>query len=237
MIDDRIAVWELNLEGKRDYYWRVRGKSEFGESDFSGSRRFTTGYPTRPSITKPAQLSEEVSAKPEVEWSADPDTDSVYVEFSEHPDFSTIYHAETMDAKTGSARITASLRGFTWYYCQLQAKNLYGGSVFSAKKYFMTGEGTAAEAVELDQGSFHLFPSPLAGGTLRISYPVQDHEALILQVTGAVGQEVIRQVVYPKPGSQTMEITIDHNQFPGPGIYYIVVKNHNKVAAKPLIVN
>ena len=237
MSEVHIVVSELKLEGKREYFWRVKGKSEFGESDYTGHRRFTAGYPTRPIVTKPAHLSEGVSAKPEVGWSADPDSDSIYVEFSEEADFSLITHAETMDAKAGSATISASLRGFTWYYCQIQAINGYGSSVFSAKKYFMTGEGTAVEPVESDQKSLIVYPTPFISGALHISFQVQNSDPLFLQVIGPVGQEVLRQVLYPQPGLQTTEICIDHNRFPAPGIYYIVVNYQDNLAAQPIIVN
>jgi hypothetical protein len=110
-------------------------------------RVFETGYPTRPQITSPGNLSEGNSAKTEIIWEADTDTDSVYAELSTDGFFSEIYHYERFGNDPGSGIISVSLRPFTWYFLRIRAENEYGSGVFSAVKYFKTDQGTNIPAI------------------------------------------------------------------------------------------
>ena len=56
------------LEGSKTYYWRVKSKNECGESDFSESRQFATGYISCNSYTTqnlPRVISDSVNDNPE----------------------------------------------------------------------------------------------------------------------------------------------------------------------------
>lgn len=234
--DEQIQVSEMELEGILGHYWRVRGKNEHGTGSYTDSRFFTTGYPTSPKLTAPPHLSDGVSSQPVVAWEADADTDSIFVEFSEEFDFSSVYYSETMDVSSGSAQIAGSLRGFTWYYCHGIAMNEYGGSPPSSPRYFETGEGTAIESDEFTLEPLKVWPSPLASGTLQISYLAKDNKPITLKVIGSLGQEVVKRVVHPQTGSMQVEITLEHRLFHTPGIYHIILSSHDHLAARSVIV-
>ena len=237
MSEDQILVSDMKLEGKRIHYWRVKAKSEFGESEFTPSRIFTSGYPTRPSITAPPHLTDGISSRPVVGWNVDPDTDSVYMEFSENVDFSTIYYKETMDALPGSGQIAGSLRGYTWYYCQIRAINEYGQSINSARRYFGTSEGTIVEPFADIQEFLAVYPSPLSAGVLKIRYKADTYPESHLKITNAMGQEIYEEIAGHTGQSGVIEISIDYKRFPAPGIYFVVITENNRVFTSPIVVN
>jgi len=235
--EQELLIGELNLEGKRTYYWRVKGKSEFGESEHSVTWIFTAGYPTRPHITEPAHLSEGVHAKPIIGWNVDADTDSVYVEFSENSDFSSLVHWETLKAVPSSAQISASLKGFTWYYCQIQALNEYGSSVFSGKKYFMTGEGTSTDPILSETDQLLIFPTIISTGELHIRCNFTKLADVDLRVIDQMGREVYRDIIHSGATRQPLKISIEYEALPGPGIYYLRLSNQKTHYTGTFIVN
>jgi len=214
----------------------VKGKSEFGEGEFSTTSSFIAGYPTRPLITQPLHLSEGVSAKPLIGWDAEDDTDSIYAEFSEESDFSTLSHFETFDAATDTAQITASLEGFTWYYLQIQAENQFGRSVPSAKKYFMTGEGTGIQPTLLKQPQLLVYPTLFSDGTLHIRLTLCEPGNLNLQLFDQLGREIYQDVAYSLKGECSAEISIERDLFPAPGIYFVKLSNTRISVAELIIV-
>ena len=187
---EEIEISELQLEGGRTYYWRARAKNEFGMGEYSGIRVFETGYPTRPDITAPINLSEGNSAKTVIGWMADDHTDSIYAELSKDGFFNEIAYHEKFGAAAVSAAISVSLRPFTWYFLRIRAENDYGGGVFSAVKYFQTDQGTFIENSErTNERSFTVFPTLVDQGIIQIKSgnPVVNIEKIdIIDVTGRV---------------------------------------------------
>jgi len=235
--EQELMVALLNMEGKRTYFWRVKGKSEFGEGEYSEARSFTTGYPTRPIITEPTHLSEGVDAKPVVGWTVDGDTDSVYVEFSEESDFINITHFETIDASPGSTQISASLKGFTWYYVHIKAENEYGRSIFSAKKYFMTGEGTDLSSHQIRDEQLQVYPNIFTEGTLRIIYNLPYEGTMVLDIIDELGRNIYHEDVPSRTGETSVEVDIEYDRFPRPGIYHIRISHNQNHTTRTIVVN
>ena len=224
---DRMLIDEMGLEGQRDHYWRVKARNEFGESEYSSTGTFTTGFPTRPGISAPPHLTDGVSAKPLVVWTTDAETDSVYIEFARSSDFETISYAETMDASTGSGQISGSLRGYTWYYVHLRALNEFGQSVFSAVRYFGTGEGTSI----IDAGSsgkLEIHPSPLTSGRLNIRCPADGSSDGILSICSLSGQILMERSVEKVPAGE-FHFMLHREEFPAPGLYFITFSSGKRV--------
>jgi len=234
--EQELIVALLNLEGKRNYFWRVKGKSEFGEGEYSEARIFTAGYPTRPLINEPAHLSTGVDAKPVIGWSVDEDSDSVYVEFSEESDFSSLAHVETMNASPGSSQISASLNGFTWFYFHIQAENEYGKSIFSAKKYFMTGESTALSPQQINDKQLQVYPTIFSGGTLRIIFSLPEEGNMYLDIFDELGRNIYNEFIHSHTGENPIEADIEYDRFPAPGIYHIRISNKRDKATRTIIV-
>jgi uncharacterized lipoprotein YddW (UPF0748 family) len=234
--ESEFKVEDMGIEGKRTYFWRVKGKSEFGESEYSDSRSFTAGYPTRPKITEPAHLSEGVNARPVLGWIVDADADSIYVEFSTFSDFSSLRHSQTMLAATGPAQISGSLKGYTWYYCRIKAINSYGRSVYSAVRYFKTGLGTALDSEVTGNSLLKVFPTPFTKGRLQISYPARSASPMHLQILDQLGREIYHEITEEPLKQSLVDKHIEYERFPGPGLYLISISQDSQREVQTIVV-
>ena len=230
--DTELLISEMGLEGSRTYHWHVKGKSEFGESDFSSSRTFYAGYPTRPTITKPLNLSTGVYAKPTVGWSVDANTDDVYVEFSEQSEFETIKHSESFLTGSGESQITASLKAYTGYYLRMKAGNEFGQGVFSAIKYFETGESTFIPH-DISTEELDVYPTFVENGEFFIhsnSNNLHIERIDILDLTGRVYKSI-------DIGYNIDEIiNISTNGLPKQTTIFVRIITKDQVTVAPIII-
>ena len=188
--EQSIQVSKMNLEGNRNYYWRVKGKSEFGESEYTNPRNIYAGYPTRPGITSPAQLSENNDVRAIIEWTAGASADSILVEFSQEADFETVEYAEKFHVSESPAQINHSLREFTWYFARIKAENEYGYSIYSANKYFMTGESNAIEITNTISEPA-LYPNPFNNGALVLEFKLYETTGIDISIFDITGQMIM----------------------------------------------
>ena len=230
-----MVIGDLQLEGARTYYWRVRGKSEFGESDYSAHRSFTAGYPTRPDITSPPHLAEGVSAKPTVSWETDGNTDSVYVEFSEEGSYETLVHAERFPVIPASAQLSISLRPYTWYFLRLRAENEYGGSVYSANRYFKTGEPSNVYEDTRYTG-VEIYPTVLSEGTIHVSLRGFAGSNTAIQFYDIHGRLVYTRKMHSENSGKVWNTVIEREVFAKPGIYILVASDHQKRCRQRILV-
>ncbi len=217
-----ILASDLNLEGKRSYYWRVKAKSEFGESDYTEIRNYTAGYPTRPSITSPGSLSENNDVYTTIGWTTDPDVDSVYVEFAEDGKFTTVNKYETFVATPGTGQLSSPLQGLTWYFARIQAINGYGSSVFSASKYFRTEEASLVDKLSSSHAfGFDILPNVISGENAIIRLKMQRPSAISIQVYNAFGSEILMAERKLMAEEGVSEITLNRDALGLPGVYLV----------------
>jgi len=232
----KIRISELNLEGKRDYYWRVKAKSEFGESEYSGIRGYFAAYPPRPTIKAPKSLSENNEVNLIIEWTADADADSVYVEFSEDGNYTSIANSVTFDAAPGTGQLINPLQGNTWYFAHLQAINNYGRSVFSANKYFHTMETNSIfDQSMLNAQKVEIFPSIMRGENATIRLNLQRATTVSIELFDACGRKVrvvCRDLI---AGAGVSEFTININGMDVPGLYFIRISSDNDLITKRIL--
>jgi uncharacterized lipoprotein YddW (UPF0748 family) len=230
-----LKIETLSLEGNRQYFWRVKGKSEFGEGEYTSARNYTAGYPTRPEITAPVQLSENNDIKPVITWNCDIASDSIYVEFSESSAFSTLNASVRFDAKLGSGQLLSSLEEFTWYYVHLRAENEYGGSIFSSKKYFKTGKGNGiALANQENWGMVALYPNAIKNQSAILDINLNQTLDLTIKVYNVLGMEQKSLSQNFKNALGNISVELRPEDFAAKGIYFISIRAGNKKIDKNL---
>lgn len=223
--EESIQVSKMNLEGNRNYYWRVKAKSEFGESEYTNPRNFYAGYPTRPKITSPAQLSENNDVRAVIEWSAGASADSVLVEFSQDAGFGTVEYSEKFHASESPAQINHSLREFTWYFARIRAENEYGNSIYSPNKYFMTGESNSINQFDSNITGLSLYPNPFKNGNLMLKFNITGSTEIdisIYDLTGRKVSDVLNDIEYSE-GIHSIRVN-SFIEYMEPGYYYFRIQ-------------
>jgi len=235
----RETAWEIGnmeLEGDRTYYWRAKGRSEFGTSEYTSMRKFVPGYPSRPVITAPGFLSTAIDRRPEIEWTTDNNTDSVKVVFSLEGSFDPVTYAETFSDAPGKGRISQSLTASTWYFVRVVAINDYGMSVPSGHKYFETGTTTDINNIDHPSFSVMVYPSPVKSGQ-QLTMQIQPFTSknLTLQILDIQGRIIVQQKLTEiRGGSKIHFITIP--QRVECGIYYLRIKHDDQYQTKVIYV-
>ncbi len=229
-----LSIADLKLEGGRNYYWRVKAKSEFGEGDFSEIRNYLAGYPARPAISSPLHLSENADINPLIIWSASADSDSMLIEFSEQSNYTGIAVSGMLNASLGEGKVNKNLSPLTWYYLRIKAINEFGSSIYSSNKYFKTGEGNAL--IEKNNSPIELYPTIInqGGATLKVHLSV--NSALTVNVLNILGQNVYQLVPTKVRPAGYYDFLLDASKVNTKGIYYLQILIDNQVYSKKLLI-
>lgn len=229
-----LAVEQMGLEGDRVYYWRVKGKNEFGEGEYSEIRNYLAGYPARPAISQPVHLSENVDINPLVVWSAAENADSIIIEFSEASSYNPLSFTGMLDAAPGQGQLNQNLKSQTWYYLRIKAQNEFGTGIYSSNKYFKTGSGTGIS--KTNASGIELVPNLLQQGTAELSLNISNKSQVSIKIINLLGQTVTWvQKPEIKPAG-TENYFIEASVFKAKGIYYVQISIDNTRHIKRLVV-
>ena len=229
--DMEVDASLLNLEGQRQYFWRVKGKNENGEGEFSNIREFFAAYPPRPALTSPAHLSSGINVRPELAWNADPVADSMYVEFSEDGNFNLIEFKESFSATNFPVTINGKLNEFTWYYARGAAKNEFGYSIFSPSRYFETGQDTQIREFENTSEFLSIYPNPVADTEFTIKIKNTSTSNPILSIYDVYG----RKILSFNTGKEN-SVKLSSDIFSQKGLYLIRILDGKNEYVKRIIV-
>jgi len=227
-----IEISTLQLEGNRTYYWHMKAQSEHGESEFTETRSFLAGYPTRPSITLPAHLATNISVQAEIGWNVDENTDSVYVEFSKYINFSSVYITEQFDATPGTGNLVQSLRGYTRYYWHISAQNEYGNSIFSDVRWFETGEGNGLNNLAENSDLLLVYQDINKNLNIKLNDTQEIREIKIIDI---LGRNIYSRNLELNPDKGQLFI-VERSVFPNSGIYIISVITENTLVSKKILI-
>ncbi len=233
---DELMVSETNLEGGRTYYWRVKARSEFGESEFSNSRAFIAAYPSRPSITQPVHLSDGNNTRTVIAWIADAETDTVYIEISKTGNYSVIAHSEKFEEDPGTGQLSSPLDPETWYFIHLRAENEYGAGVFSSSKYFKTGLASAVyDGNKPDAESVVIFPNALSSGEFVVRLKLESSRDIEIRIYDVTGRNILNMENISAEAGQS-DIRINSELLNGPGLYYLKLRSGGKFVVKSIVI-
>ncbi|MCF8380552.1 MAG: family 10 glycosylhydrolase [Bacteroidales bacterium] len=234
--ESEILASIMNLEGQRNYFWRVKAKSEYGEGDYSEVREYTAAYPPRPTIGSPVHLSEGNPVMTELIWTAGANTDSMYFEFSEDGNFNSLVYSESFIALPNANTIQISLHEYTWYFLRAAAKNDYGYSIFSFSKYFKTGISNDISLVKPYAEKVKVFPNPANGEFVRIQVIGEDSKNLNCTLYDSYGKTIGSFTNFQLNSDRSSSIIIYKNEIGPEGLYFIKVSNGEFVEVKPIII-
>ncbi len=238
------------LQGQTKYFWRVAAGNVLGESEFSETRSFTTGFPLPPEPLEPANFMVDVSVTPAFYWSTSPTADSYRFQISKGLTIvpSNIILDTTL---TDTTLIMDSLESKTIYSWQVGAINEFGFSGWSELFKFQTEEIVGIKSNENLPVSLTLeqnYPNPFNPvTTIKYSVPassplglsaeagkVRIEEGLVIlkvyDVLGRVVTTLVKQ--YQSPGNY--EVKFDASNLSA-GIYIYVLEVGSKRLSKKML--
>ena len=199
------------LKGQTKYYWRVAAGNVLGESEFSETRSFATGFPLPPVPLEPANLTVDVSVTPVFSWSHPSTADSFRFQIAKG--LTVVSSNIILDTVIADTTLSLdSLESKTIYSWQVGAFNQYGFSGWSELFKFQTEqivgilhEKKIPSAVVLRQN----YPNPFNPvTTIRYSIPSN----------GKSGMSNVRLIVYDVLGREVARLV---NQSQPPGNYSV----------------
>ncbi|OGU61221.1 MAG: hypothetical protein A2X64_06575 [Ignavibacteria bacterium GWF2_33_9] len=136
----RDTVYQIkdSLDFNKDYYWRVRSKTNGSYSPWSTAMQFSTMLDA-PQLISPDNNSTGVSTTPKYIWSSIPNTDVYEIQVSTDINFNTVDFVA--DSLKDTTVISADLLSDNTYYWHVRAKNEFSTSPWSTTWIFKTTFG------------------------------------------------------------------------------------------------
>jgi hypothetical protein len=135
----QLSIQTTQLYGQTNYYWRVKGVSAGGESDFSVRRKFTTKViaPTAPNLVSPANTATVADLNPILTWNKPYNFPATYrLQVDTNKNFTNpLFNDSTI---TDTTKQIGPLVNCNQYYWRVNAKNTAGTSSYSSTFSFYT---------------------------------------------------------------------------------------------------
>lgn len=224
------------LAGQKKYHWRVQAVNPSGQSDFSDSRNFTTGYPATPQLIYPAHETPDIPLDTVYTWNETEAADSYRIQISASLDFKE--SAIVMDSSgvtTTSFELDEPLKEDKFYFWRVTAKNQYGTGLWSNVHAFKTETVTLVaenEDVPTEYKLAQNYPNPFNPAT-TISFQIPQRSQTTLKVYDMLGREVEKLVERQlTPGKY--EIEFDASDLSS-GMYIYVLRSGEKRFSKKMM--
>lgn len=190
-VSDTTFNLTQNLTYDSQYFWRVRGINEAGESDWSEIWSFTTilAAPSITILSTPANNSSVNTLLPEFSWNEADRADQYSFQLASDQDFSSIALDSTLTATTFVP--TNKLDSGADYYWRVKASNEGGASEWSEFFTFNIGTTVSNELGEAPV-EFTLqqnYPNPF-NPTTQIRYGIPQAADVQLTIYNMLGQKV-----------------------------------------------
>jgi uncharacterized lipoprotein YddW (UPF0748 family) len=192
LLDTTITIGKF--EGGTSYYWRVRANNNGGSSDFSESFKFSTGFPLKPTLLYPEDVSLEKELDPILRWSESNLATEYIVQLS-----------EGLSLDENNLLLDSAVVDTTLYFNRLNVNTIYSWRVQSANN---SGESewteifkfkTSADSiVSIEDNEFELpkeyfldqnFPNPFNPST-TITFGLKEAGMTTLTIYNIIGQEI-----------------------------------------------
>lgn len=183
------------LAGEKKYYWRVKASNPAGESGYSSTFNFTTGFPAAITLLEPAHASTGVSLNPTFKWAKSITASSYRFIFAS----SITITPQTTLLDTVLTDTTLSLQKLVLnknYFWRVAAKNQFGTSLWSSTFGFKTQTSVKVEDEHILPDFYELsqnYPNPFNPST-TIGFSIPLPEYVDVKIYDMLGSEVITLV-------------------------------------------
>lgn len=173
-----------NINGKTKYYWRVKAKNFVGESSFSSTFNFETGFPVAPTLAEPPHATQGLPLEVTVKWRKTTDATKYGIQVSKSLTFTSLTIIHENYNITDTTYVLTNLTSNTTYFWRVCAYNQFGQSQFSQAWGFKT------QLVSIEKDEFNIpqeynleqnYPNPFnPNTTIKFSLPKESPVKLII---------------------------------------------------------
>ena len=241
---DNIVVNKLNvkdtlsslteLAGQETYYWRVKAFNPAGESQYSNSRSFTTGFPVAPMLVFPANETVNAPTSIHLGWNHVSGADSYRIQIAKS--LSILPETIVIDS-SGLADTTFYAQNLSInsiYAWQVSAYNEYGKSLWSQTFKFLTDNQVGVDD-DLALFNYKLeqnFPNPF-NPTTAIKFSIPKTQNVSLKIYDVLGRE-IRSLLNEVMSLGEHTVNFNAEGLPS-GIYIYVLRTESKVLTNKMM--
>lgn len=224
-----------NLDGLEDYFWRVKVSNIAGESDYSQTFKFTTGFPKIPVLLEPPHQTLNVSLTPELKWNSTTSASSYRLQLSETLTFNsaTILLDTTI---SDTSTVLDNLEPNQIYFWRLAAVNQYGQSGFSSAFGFKTENVVSVEKEEGLPANYFLsqnYPNPFNPSTI-IKFSLPQSGFTTLKIYDVLGNE-ISVLINNNLSAGNYTVNFDASDLSS-GMYIYVLRSNDKIFTRKMMV-
>jgi len=215
------------MQGQKKYYWRVMAINPAGESSYSSTFNFATGFPAAAVLVEPAHATTNVSINPTLKWNKTETAVSYRFQFSSSLTITpqtTLLDTIVTDTTISLSKLSLSKN----YFWRVAALNQYGMSLWSTIFGFKTQTSVKVEDEKNMPDFYELsqnYPNPFNPST-KISFSIPLPEYVVVKIYDVLGSEVITIVNEDlSPGKYSVEWNgIDSlgNHVPS-GVYFYTI--------------
>jgi hypothetical protein len=229
---------EVQLQGNKKYFWRVRAKNNFAWSQFSSVWNFTTiqNIPSTPKLHSPNKGAVGLSIPVELKWFSAQDADNYLLVIGEDSSFSNqVVNVIVTDTTFVASNLTT---GKT-YFWEVIANNSAGSSLPSEIWYFSTLQTEVKDKNHLpdDFILYQNFPNPFNSITV-VSYflPLDSFTKFFLYDN--IGREIMSlDLGFQKSGLHHLKIdfaNLENNCNSG-GVYFYKIVTEKYSSTKKMV--
>jgi hypothetical protein len=229
-----------NMEGMKSYSWRVKAKNIVGESDYSQTITFTTGFPVATELVLPANETFEVIENPDFVWKSVENATFYRLQIVK----SVLSWTENLivvdetDIQDTTFKLVDALELGEFYSWRIIAGNEFGQSlpseIFKFQVNAISGLELADNEIPTEYNLYQNYPNPFNPST-QINFDVPESNYTVVKIFNSLGQE-ISTIVNNHLSAGRYTVTFDASSLPS-GIYiYTLSVGDKKISKKMMFV-